>query len=574
MITTSDVMTGKAIVQLGLSPAPVVRQTLRDADHDPSPEHGDLINRLVAGGHLDPRHVETLRHRIALYAHVRGEAVYLRMLERRTKVPKEIVAQLISGLERQTYRRRLGDVLVQQQKLSKAQDQVLVRDQVEWVKKEDEKILARYRGQDFEGVERALIPNSALAPEDFKISRLFRSQETRALVERADLAAWRRELEGGLAIAPAKPGDPETRPLGGESTHVLGPRGAQLPGGPPNTQTKPLRTQPQPRGSGTPATIEAIKAKGQIGPYRITELLGAGGMGAVFLAQQDGDSEYVAVKVLLEGQAPGIERGRFQREIELLERIQHPHVIRLLGSGQADGVRYLVVPALVGRELRGLMNEFPQGQPTEIWVPIARQLLMGLQAVHDAEVVHRDMKPANVFVLAGAEPEVRIMDFGLAKKKSGAIDETNCSLTATGEIVGSPAYMAPECVSNDPIDGRTDLYSFGVLLFELLTGRLPIEAESAQSFLTAHLVRPPLTLAEANPHGKWPPALELLLEDLLGKTREERPATATEALARLDALVGDLEASRVDREIRRAEPGTPGGWGFRGLLGRLRGRAR
>ena len=129
-------------------------------------------------------------------------------------------------------------------------------------------------------------------------------------------------------------------------------------------------------------------------------------------------------------------------------------------------------------------------------------------------------------------------------------------------------------VTNDEIDGRTDLYSFGILLFELLTGKLPIEAESAQTFLTAHLVRPPLTLAEAAPHGKWPHALEELLADLLGKSREERPRDCAAALATLDALVGDLDSSRVDREISRAEPGTQGGWGFRGLLGRLRGRAR
>jgi len=571
VITTNDVMSGKAIVQLGLSPAEVVRQTLRDLDADPNPGR-DLINRLVEAKQLDPRHVETLRHRIALYAHVRAEAVYLRMLERRTKVPKPVVAELISDLERQTYRRRLGDVLVQQRKLSKPQDEVLVRDQAEWVRREDAKIIERYRGQDFAGVERALIPNSQLKPEDFKISRLFRSQETRALVERADLAAWRRELEGGLNVVP-EGGPPPA--VGGESTHVLPPITSPGPGAPPpEARTKELRTQPAPRSPRAPTTVEGLKALGKIGPYELTELLGAGGMGAVFLAKEHGDSEYVAVKVLIEGQAPQLERGRFQREVDLLRRIQHPNVIRLLGEGQADGLCYLVVPALIGRELRGLLQEFPQGLPTEIWIPIARQLLEGLQAVHDAGVVHRDIKPANVFVLAGQEPEVRIMDFGLAKLESTQIEASNCALTAAGEIVGSPAYMAPECVSNDEIDGRTDLYSFGILFFELLTGQLPIQAESAQSFLTAHLVRPPLTLAEAAPHVRWPPALEELVADLLGKVREERPASCKEALARLDALISDLDSSRVDRDISRAEPGTRGGFGFRGLLGRLRGRGR
>lgn len=308
----------------------------------------------------------------------------------------------------------------------------------------------------------------------------------------------------------------------------------------------------------------------QIPGYTIERELGRGSYGVVYLARNEADGQLRALKVLTDTR--GFDDARFELEHAVLRSVHHPGLINVYEKGRYGEVHYYAMDYCPGPTLKEQAGKRDYS-PRQAALLVAK-LADAAGHIHKHGIVHRDIKPANVFVLAGQEPEVRIMDFGLAKLESTQIEASNCALTAAGEIVGSPAYMAPECVSNDEIDGRTDLYSFGILFFELLTGQLPIQAESAQSFLTAHLVRPPLTLAEAAPHVRWPPALEELVADLLGKVREERPASCKEALARLDALISDLDSSRVDRDISRAEPGTRGGFGFRGLLGRLRGRGR
>ncbi|MEZ0230346.1 MAG: protein kinase, partial [Planctomycetota bacterium] len=147
--------------------------------------------------------------------------------------------------------------------------------------------------------------------------------------------------------------------------------------------------------------------------------------------------------------------------------------------------------------------------------------------------------PENIFILAGGQFEVMIMDFGLAKRIQ-EIKGEDVFKTVAGEIVGSPAYIAPETVQCDPVDGRTDLYSVGIMLFECLTGKRPIDSLSSVGFLTAHMVAPPLTLIEAAPDRKWPAAAEKLVARLLEKSRDERPKSAAEALEELTAVAPEL----------------------------------
>ena len=661
----------------------------------------DLIVRLREAGHLAPEAVETLRHRVALYEHVRSEAVYLRFLERATSLPKPEVAKLIAELEGHTYRRRLGDVLVRRGKLTREQDQALIKRSQAWIGREDEKILRRYRQDKFAGVGRPLIPRSKLEPSDFKISTLFRSRETRALMKAVEIEAASDRFPAMQPVpdpeetaAPPNP-TPEAQPPipTPTGTVVLEPRTPpplqspeikrtkQLsvpippidrtialdplahaanepappppeidrtiafdgpgPGAPAQPQIDvtiafdgpgPVPSAPPPGirggaselasehgsgkldrtiafdgpGPGPPpaapppqidltiavdgpqapvpaqATGEATLAGGALGPsaltdvsqldsvqwigrFKVVELLGRGGMGAVFLAQPEGAGELLAIKVLLGRAANPLERARFQREIDLSKSIRHPRIVDVIESGETpEGLSYLVVPALAGQEVRALLDEKKQGISQRRALTIVRQVLEGLTEIHKHDVVHRDIKPENVFVLAGRELAIKIMDFGLAKRGDDAIGEDNCALTAAGEVVGSPAYMAPESITSDEIDDRTDLYSLGVLLFEMLTGQLPIEAETPRGFLTAHLVAPPLTLAEARPEVEWSPDLEELIAELLAKKREGRPASAKAVLERLDALDG--------KEVEAAGETTRSGWGFRGLLGRLLGK--
>ncbi|MBI3725475.1 serine/threonine protein kinase [bacterium] len=557
MLSAVDIISGKIILQLALATADEVRAFLRVTDRDRGTR--DLVNHLAAAGRLDAKSVELIRHRAALYEHVRGEAAYVRALERQTQVPKTTVAQMIAGLERSAFRVRLGSVLVKQGTLTTEQDSALAALQRTATQKDDARVIERYRQEDFAGIERPLIPGSRLDPLDFKISTLFRGKETRALVDQAEVAA--------LRAAAARASEPR-------------------PAAPPPAPVPPL--PPPPRSPSAPAGkkpfvggIDAVRALKRIGAYSIVEVLGAGGMGCVFLGQQDGRCEFAAIKVMLDQAASPVEKGRFKREIRVTQGISHKNVIGVIDSGETeDGLTYLVVPALAGKELRALLDTSPAKilEPA-VAVRILEQVLEGLQAVHDAGIVHRDMKPENVFVLAGGKHEVKIMDFGLAKRGSQDEDEVDDAVfrTTPGEdIVGSPAYIAPESITQDEVDGRTDIYSVGVMFFEMLTGKRPIESETAQGYMTQHLICPPPTLAEASPDRKWPQELEKLVERMLAKTRDERPASCR-------AIQDELRSGLRDR-IARGEDSKPLAetvdveppaqkdekpWGVRGLLGRL-----
>jgi hypothetical protein len=574
VLTTSDIMGGKIVCQLGLAQPSEVQQVLREVDWDPSAAQ-DLLNRLVARGLIPADQVPTVRHRVGLYEHVRREALYLRMLERKSKIPKTVVAQLISELERTAYRRRLGDVLTRTGKLSLEQDHLLQQRVQEWVGKDDARIMERYRTSDFEGVGRPLIPNSTLDPADFKISALFRSRETRALVEKSALERLRAETAETLIESTG------TLPPVSELVRDLPTPAPVSPDDDTSDEDEAQATfRAQPDANGGLSMQEVLSLK-RISDYAIVETLGTGGMGAVFLAQKDGAGEFVAIKVLLTAAASELEKGRFRREIDLNRRIEHPNVIHIIDSGVTEqGLDYLIVPALAGKELRDYLDAAGgEGLQPELVLRVAEQMLAGMQAVHEQGIVHRDMKPENVFVLAGGNHDVKIMDFGLAKLGDADITDLNSFRSGTTEACGSPAYIAPESVTNDDIDPRTDIYSLGVMLFELLTGKLPLESETSQGYLTQHMISPPLTLKEARPERDWPQPLEDLIERMLGKSLDERPescAAVWQELAGMREAV--LASAQTTGEAEGAPSAAPdpektGEFGFKGLLGRLWGRS-
>jgi serine/threonine protein kinase len=284
---------------------------------------------------------------------------------------------------------------------------------------------------------------------------------------------------------------------------------------------------------------------------------------------------------MLDQAASKAERGRFMREIQLTKRIKHKNVIGILDSGTtSQGLTYLVVPALAGKELRSYIDLDKVGLDREFACAIMEGVLEGMQAVHDASIVHRDLKPENCFVLAGGR-DVKIMDFGLARLDDDALEATQNDYFRSqgGEVVGSPPYIAPESITSDPIDRRTDIYSLGVMFFEMLTGVRPIESETTQGYLTAHLVAPPLTLAEARPKLSWPPEAEKLIARMLAKSRDERPSTCRAILDELRTFIPKLvkagpmenlvpETAVVQVVAKRSDTKQ---WGVKGLLGRLWG---
>jgi serine/threonine-protein kinase len=268
------------------------------------------------------------------------------------------------------------------------------------------------------------------------------------------------------------------------------------------------------------------------GRYRIERLLGTGGMGAVYRAEHVHMRKTVALKVL-HREFVGVNEvvARFEREAIAAARIEHPNVVAASDFGKLDdGSFYLVLEYVDGKSLRALLAEGPLPAPRI--VEIARQTALALSAAHGAEIVHRDLKPDNVMLVP--EPDgssrVKVLDFGIARVSvPNTPDATH--LTRVGVVMGTVAYMSPEQATGQPVDGRTDLYSLGVMMYEMIAGRQPFEAELPSQVLARQLVEPPPPLPASTP-----PGLVALVLDLLAKAPADRPASARDVLERLTRL--------------------------------------
>jgi tetratricopeptide (TPR) repeat protein len=254
-------------------------------------------------------------------------------------------------------------------------------------------------------------------------------------------------------------------------------------------------------------------------------------MSRTFVATESALSRRVVVKVLAPELAAGVSVERFRREIMLAAKLQHPHVVPVLSSGEADGLPWFTMPFVEGESLRLRLARGPMGigEATGILRDVAR----ALEFAHGHGVVHRDIKPDNV-LLAGSSATVT--DFGIAKAISAArTDSGGATLTQAGTSIGSPAYMAPEQAAGDPnIDHRSDLYAFGCMAYELLAGRPPFQANSPAKLLGAHLGETPRDVRELRP--ETPPQLAELVMRCLAKDPDERPSQATDLVRVLDSV--------------------------------------
>jgi len=269
--------------------------------------------------------------------------------------------------------------------------------------------------------------------------------------------------------------------------------------------------------------------------YRITGILGRGGMGAVYAAQHTGTGQAVAIKtLLLDGEDDGTAVRRFFREAKLTASLEHPNTIRVFDFGQSDdGVYFLAMECLRGGSLADRLKkpgDAPQRLGETETIRIGCDVLRSLAEAHSVGLVHRDLKPANIFLhtLGSGETIVKVLDFGIAKSNDK-------SLTRTGTSLGTPSYMSPEQVMGSALDGRSDLYSLGVVLYGCVAGTLPFDADSSYSMMMKHISAdaPDLrTLEGANVSS----AFAAVVGRALAKKPEERFADAAAMREALEAI--------------------------------------
>lgn len=272
------------------------------------------------------------------------------------------------------------------------------------------------------------------------------------------------------------------------------------------------------------------------GRYQLEAEIGAGGLGSVYRALQTKLARRVAVKLLHESMfASDVTRARFEREARALAALEHPNIVSILDYGVADGQPYIVTELLEGETLAQRLQA--GSLPLGAVMRFADELLDALAFMHEAGVVHRDLKASNVFLqrVHGGE-RVKLLDFGLAKTTVlGPGAQGDATLTRDGTVVGTPAYMSPEQATGDVVDARSDVYSVGVLLYQMLTGRLPFEGDAIDQ-VRSHLVEPVPALALRSASRELAAALEELIKRAMAKRREDRFANARQMVQALSVI--------------------------------------
>ena len=275
----------------------------------------------------------------------------------------------------------------------------------------------------------------------------------------------------------------------------------------------------------------------QLGPYEVLAPLGAGGMGEVYRAKDTRLDRTVALKVLpSELSANPVLRERLEREARAVSGLAHPHICTLYDVGQDDGIDYLVMEYLEGETLAERLQKGPL--PLEQALKCAIEIAEALDAAHRQGVVHRDLKPGNVMLTKSG---AKLLDFGLAKLREGdpsdpatsasAIPTEHRPLTEMGTILGTYPYMAPEQLEGKDLDGRADLFAFGAMLHEMVTGRRAFDGESRASLIAAIIEREPPPISTLQPLS--PPGLDHVVKTCLAKDPDDRWQSATDVASAL-----------------------------------------
>jgi serine/threonine-protein kinase len=290
---------------------------------------------------------------------------------------------------------------------------------------------------------------------------------------------------------------------------------------------------------GAPLPVQKIDTDPLIGQtvggrYRVTGVLGEGGMGRVYVAEQQMGTTFrkVAVKTLLSQYAKDPKTvGRFMREVGTVSELEHPNTIKVFDFGKIEGTEelYIAMELLQGKSLEDVLAAERPLAPERV-DRIVGQICGSLQEAHEKGIVHRDLKPANIFLTrrAGEEDVVKVLDFGIAKAATDPTKGAEQKLTQQGTILGTPPYMSPEQFMGIELDGRSDLYSLAILTFEMLTGRLPFEADTGWQWMNAHSSEKPLPFESVPEAAHVPEKMRRAVMHALAKKPAERPATARE----------------------------------------------
>jgi serine/threonine-protein kinase len=326
-----------------------------------------------------------------------------------------------------------------------------------------------------------------------------------------------------------------------------------------------IKLEPAPFDPGT----DVLPGATRDGRYELIEVLGEGGMGRVYKVRHVALERTFAMKVLRRELAT--DEGlvtRFLDEVRATAAVTHPNVVQIMDCGVlTSGAPYFVMELLLGTTLRQILNGGPLS--IERGIPIVRRVAAALGAAHAARVIHRDLKPDNVFVLdarlegvpssrppepmlgAPAAVDVRVVDFGASKIVGSS------RITRTGVVFGTPHYMSPEQATGDSVDHRTDIYALGVIMYEMFTGRRPFDAETYMGVLTQHMFVAPIPPTEAGPQARGLGQIQDVILTCMAKKAEDRFASMREVVVALDRAATPVRTASRAEGASDPAPGPP-----------------
>jgi serine/threonine protein kinase len=303
---------------------------------------------------------------------------------------------------------------------------------------------------------------------------------------------------------------------------------------------------------------DALLGRTVAGKFLIESVVGEGAMGVVYKARQIALEKTVAIKVMHRDMADDeLFVARFKREAKAASRLDHPNSMRVIDFGDDDGVLYIAMEFVDGKDLFQVIKS---GWPlrNDRVIDVMMQALAALAVAHDMGVIHRDLKPENIMLLEGKDDEgmardiVKVCDFGIAKIDARSSKDTGAKLSTKGLVVGTPEYMSPEQGRGEPLDSRCDIYSMGVILYQLITGRLPFDAESALGIVLKHVTEEPPRPRDI--YQNVDPRLEAICLRAMQKKREARYQTAREMRSDLKAAA---EGTVLSAPLVRSIPAPP-----------------
>ena len=285
--------------------------------------------------------------------------------------------------------------------------------------------------------------------------------------------------------------------------------------------------------------IRDVQVGDQLGPYRLVEFLGKGGMGRVYAAEDGKLGRRVALKVLPPEAASDERRRRFETEAKAVAALNHPNIVHLYSIEEEDGVFFLTMELVTGTTLRDAIPE--AGLPLKKFFQVAIHIADALATAHERGVVHRDLKPGNVMI--GEDGRVKVLDFGLAKLDSEGAILGEASATQKGHLLGTVSHMSPEQAEGKSVDHRTDIFSLGVILYEMCTGRLPFLGANPTAVLSSILKDTPKAVTEIHP--RLPSDLGRVIKRCLAKDPERRYQTAVDVRTELEELEYELDSRKL-----------------------------